>query len=64
MAQEFKKSLINGLSVNQRIGRASNVSIEEEIMHIATIHVYMVYNGFNRDLDAAMVYEWLIYSLE
>ena len=36
---------------------AKNVSGEEDIMSIAPIPAYLVYNGFNHEISAALVYE-------
>ena len=38
---------------------AQNVSGKEDIMAIALIPVYMVYNGFYQDISAALVYKRL-----
>ena len=60
--QEVKTGFINGTVVDQQTGRSRNVSDEEEIMCMAPIPVYMLYDGFERDLDAVMVNEWLMDS--
>ena len=40
---------------------AQNLSGKKDIMSIATILAYMVYNGFNQDINAALVYEKIWY---
>ena len=40
-----------------QVTSARHVITESEIMHIAPVPAYMVYDGFNKDLDAVMVYE-------
>ena len=56
--QEVKTGFINGNVLDQQTGRSRNVADDEEIMCMAPIPVYMLYGGFERDLDAAMVNEW------
>ena len=63
-AQEVQTGLSNGHKVDQQIGRSINVTNEEEIIRIAPIPAYTVYNGFECDLNAAMVYERLVDSLD
>ena len=46
--------------VDQRIERAQVVNTEDDIMKIAPCPAYFLYDGFNTDLDAAMVYERLM----
>ena len=42
--------------INILIGRATSPN-EEEIMKIYLISLYLIYDGFDKYLDAAMVYE-------
>ena len=46
--------------VDAMVQQASNVNGEEIMMKIAPIPAYLVWNGFDKDLDAAMVYERLM----
>ena len=46
-------------SVDAMVQRASNVQQESTMMKIAPIPTYMVWDGLDKDLDAAMVYERL-----
>ena len=41
--------------MDQKLEMASNVTNEEEIMNIAPILSYFIYDGFEKDLDEAMV---------
>lgn len=43
--------------VNQRIERAQAVNTEESIMRIAPCPAYFLYDGFDNNLVAALVYE-------
>jgi len=44
-------------AVDQQVARASAVTTEHDIMHITLILVHLVFDGFDTDLDASMVYE-------
>ena len=50
--------------MDQQIERESNVTNEEEIIKIAPISSYFIYDGFETDLDTAMFYERLMDSTE
>jgi hypothetical protein len=43
--------------VDQKVEKANNVTNHADILRIAAIPTYLVYDGFNKDLDAAEVYE-------
>ena len=43
--------------VDQKVEKANNVTNHADILRIAAIPTYLVYDGFNTDLDAAEVYE-------
>ena len=60
----IQTSFANGHVVYDQIERASNVIYEEEIMNIPAIFSYLIYYGFGKYLDVAMVYERLLYSIE
>ena len=45
----------------KHIACAKDVAHEERIMNIAPIPAYLLYDGFEKDLDSAMVYERLRY---
>ena len=62
--EDFQSGFTNGQGVDQQLERASNVTEEEEIMKIASIPSYLIYDGFDKDLDSAMVYERLMDSTE
>jgi len=47
-------------AVDAHVQRASNVANEEEILCIAPVPAYLVWDGFDQDLDAALVYERLM----
>jgi len=47
-------------AVDTHVQRASNVRGEKEILGIAPIPAYLVWDGFDQDLDAIMVYERLM----
>lgn len=47
-------------AVDAMVQQASNVQNEEMLMKIAPIPAYMVWDGLDQDLDAAMVYERLM----
>ena len=49
-----------GKAVNAAVERAGQVNDKEEIMCIAPIPAYLVWDGFEQDLDASMVYERLL----
>ena len=49
--------------INILIGRATSPN-EEEIMKIYLISLYLIYDGFDKYLDAAMVYERVLDSTE
>ena len=51
-------------TVEQKLVRARNITNKEEIMKISPILPYWIYDGFEKYLDAAMVYESLMDSLE
>ena len=44
---------------NKHISCAKDVATEEQMMNLAPVPAYLMYDGFNKDLDAAMVYERL-----
>ena len=48
--------------VAQQLERAININDEEETTKIAPIQSYLIYDGFEKDLDTAMVYKRLIES--
>jgi len=50
------------VAVNAPVQGALAVNEEAEIMNISPIPAYLVYDGFEQDLDAAMVYEasWIV----
>jgi len=48
------------VAVNASVQGALAVNEEAEIMNISPIPAYLVYDGFEQDLDAAMVYERLM----
>ena len=54
----------NGNAVNQHLERTINTTNEEEITKIAPIPSYFIYDGFEKDLDEAMVYKRLMDSTE
>ena len=45
--------------LNKHVARATAVATTQEIMKIAPIPTYLVYDGFENDLDAVIVYERL-----
>ena len=47
-------------AVDQPVARASAVPNKHDIMRIAPIPAHLVFDGFNTDLDASMVYERLM----
>jgi len=47
-------------AVDAHVQRASNVVNEEEILCIAPVPAYLVWDGFDQDLDATLVYERLM----
>ena len=47
-------------TVEQQVARASNSKDKANVLRIIPIPAYLVWNGLNKDLDAAMVYERLI----
>ena len=55
--KEVQTGFKNGHTLDQQIGRASNVTNEEEIIFMAYIPAYMMNIGFEQYLDADMVYE-------
>ena len=56
--QEVQTGFISVNVMDQRIGRSINSANEKEIVRMTPIPTYMVYDVFERDLDAAaaMVY--------
>ena len=49
--------------INILIGQVTSPN-EEEIMKIYLISLYLIYDGFDKYLDAAMVYERVLDSTE
>jgi len=47
-------------AVDQPVARANAVTNKHNIMHIAPIPAYLVFDGFETDLDSSMVYERLM----
>jgi len=47
-------------AVDQLVARASAVTNKDDIMRIAPILAHLVFDGFDTDLDASMVYERLM----
>lgn len=47
-------------TVDQPVAPAREVTTEASIMRIAPVPAYMIFDGFNDDLDASMVYERLM----
>jgi len=47
-------------AVDQPVGRASSVTNKHDIMRIAPIPAHLVFDGFDTDLDASIVYERLM----
>ena len=47
-------------AVDQPVARANAVTNKHNIMRIAPIPAYLVFDGFETDLDASMVYERLM----
>lgn len=48
--------------VNAMVQIASNLQGEEEMLTLAQIPAYLVWGRFKQDLDAGMVYKWLMDS--
>ena len=55
--EDVRTGFTNIHVVDQQIEKASNVTDEEEIMKIAPVQAYLIYYGFEKYLDEAMVYE-------
>ena len=47
-------------TVEQQVARARNVQDKANVLRMAAIPAYIVWDRFNKDLDAAMVYERLM----
>ena len=47
-------------TVKQQVARARNVQDKSNVLRMAAIPAYIVWDRFNKDLDAAMVYERLM----
>ena len=59
----IEQAFNTGITVDKHVAKAINVPEELQIMRIAPIPAYMVFDGFNEDLDASMVYERLMASI-
>ena len=55
--EDVQTGFTNEHAVDQQLERASNVTNTEEIIKMSTIPSYLIYDGFEKDLNAAMVYE-------
>ena len=63
-AEDVQTGFTNKHAVDHHIERARNIKDKEEIMMIAPIPQYLICDGFEKYLDAAMLYERLMDSTE
>ena len=49
------------MSQARRSKKPGNIKEHEEILCIVDISTYLIYDGFNEDLDGAILYERLMY---
>ena len=62
--QDVQTGFTNKTAVGRQLERAINVTNEEEIIKISPIPSYFIHGGFEKYLDASMVYESLVDGTE